>query len=123
MDAADLKGAYREFFRVLRQGGELAFSITHPCFTTERSRWMTEDDGNTVGRLVSGYFETEPFLERWYFSYGPARDDYDPFLVPCFPRTFSDYLNPLVEAGFTLTEIAEPRPSEQDCRENEWLRM
>jgi SAM-dependent methyltransferase len=122
MDGADLEGAFREFFRVLRQDGELAFSVTHPCFLTEKSRWITDEEGNTEGRAVSGYFDSEPFLERWCFSQAPARDDYDPFQVPCFPRTLSDYLNPLVQAGFTLLEIAEPRPSEEACQEHDWLR-
>src|SRR5215472_9816185 len=43
MDGPGFDVAMRESFRVLRPGGMLAFSISHPCFLTKRSRWIRNE--------------------------------------------------------------------------------
>lgn len=35
MDSPNYQGAIKEFYRILRPGGELFFSISHPCFMTK----------------------------------------------------------------------------------------
>ena len=44
-DSADYEGAIREFWRVLRPEGLLAFSICHPCFTHGVRCWELDDCG------------------------------------------------------------------------------
>jgi ubiquinone/menaquinone biosynthesis C-methylase UbiE len=120
MDGSDLEGALREFHRVLPPGGDLFFSITHPCFMTRGYNWLRDNEGNKARLLVSDYFDDEPWLERWQFERAP--EGTAPFAIPVFPRTISDYVNSLVAAGFILREIREPRPSEAACDEHPWLR-
>jgi SAM-dependent methyltransferase len=121
MDGPDFDGAAREIFRVLRPAGELVFSITHPCFMTRGFGWIGDEDGSATKVTVSDYFAGQPYVERWRFSKGPAPEDAEPFAVPVFPRTLSEYVNTLIEAGFTVKGIEEPRPSEEACREHPWL--
>jgi SAM-dependent methyltransferase len=122
MDGPDFGGASREIFSVLRPGGELIFSIIHPCFMTKGYGWLDEDDSGYATKLtVADYFRRQPYVERWRFK-GRAPKDVRPFAVPVFPRTLSEYVNTLIRAGFVLEEIAEPRPSEDACREHPWLR-
>src|SRR5579864_2268991 len=45
MNVEDYAGAVRECHRVLKPGGELAMSITHPCFTAPVSEWVKGDAG------------------------------------------------------------------------------
>jgi hypothetical protein len=45
----------------------------------------------------------------------------EPFEVPRFPRTLSDYINAVSEAGFRIVKIEEPRPSEEMARRYDWL--
>ncbi|HUW85033.1 MAG TPA: class I SAM-dependent methyltransferase [Phycisphaerae bacterium] len=121
MDGPDLGGAARELLRVLRPGGELVFSILHPCFATHGYGWIRDEGGTCVKMTVSNYFDNEPRIERWTFSKGAVPDDAPPFAVPRFPRTLSEYVNTFMGAGFVLTEVAEPRPSAEVCRDRPWL--
>jgi hypothetical protein len=38
--------------------------------------------------------------------------------VPTFYRTLSEYINLLLESGFKLRHILEPRPTEEGCRKH-----
>jgi len=122
MDGPDFGGAAREVFRVLRPGGELIFSITHPCFMTKGYGWVEDEAAGSIKLVVSDYFGDQPYVEHWKFTEGPAPKDARPFAVPVFPRTLSEYVNTLITAGFVLEEIGEPRPSEEACNRHPWLR-
>jgi ubiquinone/menaquinone biosynthesis C-methylase UbiE len=74
MDGPRFDLAMAECFRVLRPGGRLAFSITHPCFITKGSRWIRNEQGLKVNWVVGNYFDST----RWVcvtgraMSQGPA---------------------------------------------------
>jgi ubiquinone/menaquinone biosynthesis C-methylase UbiE len=125
MDSPDFPSAMRAACRVLKPGGILCFSILHPCFVTPALQWMTNEEGAYQGLRVGRYFETAPFVERWRFGRRPATAKliaYDePFEVPRFPLTLSGYVNAIIEAGFRIVKMEEPRPSEELAREHAWL--
>jgi ubiquinone/menaquinone biosynthesis C-methylase UbiE len=125
MDGPDLPAALNAAYRVLKPRGALCFSVLHPCFITPALQWLTDESGTHHGVRVGRYFERTPFVEYWRFS---RRSDEsrqqvagEPFEVPRFPRTLSDYVNAVSEAGFRLVRIEEPRPSEDMARKHEWL--
>jgi hypothetical protein len=47
----------RETFRVLRPGGTLAFSMTHPCFLTKDATWLLDEQGVKIKWKVGNYFD------------------------------------------------------------------
>ncbi|HEU5369030.1 MAG TPA: methyltransferase domain-containing protein [Ktedonobacterales bacterium] len=102
MDIPDLAATVRAVQRILRPRGWFAFSITHPCIQMPDSQWNRRDDG-TIIRESGNYF-AEGF---WMPAPGPGVRG----RIGAHHRTLSTYLNSLVQAGFHIQSISEPRAS------------
>jgi len=118
MDGPDYEKAIHEFYRVLRPDGQLIFSISHPCFLPEVLTWINDENGVPYRLAIGNYFIQKPYVDKWKFSLSPEADKMPEFHIPYFPRTLSDFINPLVEEGFHLKKMIEPRPTEDDCEAN-----
>ena len=64
--------------------------------------------------MVSNYFNPVPWVEHWRFTDAPV--EAPEFAVPRFDRTLANYVNAVLDAGFRLTRVEEPRPSEEYCQ-------
>lgn len=91
---ADSAGTMRELARVLRPGGRLVFSTTHP------TRWAFPDDPGPAGLTATqSYFDRTPYAEtgaRGEISYVEHH------------RTLGDRVRELVDAGLVLDDLVEP---------------
>jgi SAM-dependent methyltransferase len=126
MDIADAGWALGEIHRALKPGGFLQFSITHPCFKTSRRRRLCDEDGLVYGIEVSDYFRTRRGdVVEFLFSGVPPelRERLPTFKVPRFTRTLSQWLNLVMEKGFLVERVEEPRPSDEVVREHPELRI
>ena len=120
MDIPEKRRVLAEAHRVLRPGGFLQFSITHPCYDTPHRRNLRDEAGVTYALEVGDYFrDPDGAISEWLFGAAPAeaKQGLPQFRVPRFTRTVSQWLNMLVESGFVLERIEEPRPSDQTVRE------
>lgn len=116
MDIPETDRLLAEAHRVLRPGGFLQFSILHPCFMTVAGDWITDEQGRRIGKVCGAYFDQpEGEVEQWSFSAAPAevREQWPKFSVPRFPRTLSQWINMLLDAGFRIERTAEPSPDDE----------
>jgi len=90
----DWHSTFREFHRVLRRPGYLVVSVTHPFFDYNYFK-------------SSNYFETELVGSVWR-GFDTVRVH-----MPSYRRSLEATLNPLMDAGFCLEKILEPRPTEE----------
>jgi SAM-dependent methyltransferase len=114
MDMANHGTALREAARVLRAGGFLQFSILHPCFVPPHRRVLREPNGATRAIEIGGYFDTiDGRIDTFWMTNAPPeeRDMTEPFRIPRFHRTLSEWVNLIVEPGFVIERFGEPRVS------------
>jgi ubiquinone/menaquinone biosynthesis C-methylase UbiE len=115
MDVPDFRAALAEAYRVVRPGGFFQFSILHPCFVPPHRRVVRDAAGTAHTIELARYFEhPEGEVQRWTFSAAPETitTAVEPFAVPIFHYTLSEWLNSVVDAGFTLERIGEPTVDE-----------
>ena len=108
MDIADAAGAIDEIGRVLRPGGRLVASLSHPCFDVPggSSAWLAErmDWTTTLWRKVRRYRQTFEAPIPWQ---GPVEG----WTTSAYHRPLSWYARALRAAGFALTALEEPEPT------------
>lgn len=120
MDIPEHEKVLSEAFRVLRPGGFLQFSICHPCFSTPRWQWVTDEAGERVGVVCGDYFEPEQGrIEEWIFGAASEEERAGKrrFRVPRFFRTLSSWLNLIIDSGFVPERFEEPFADEATARE------
>ncbi|AWV33389.1 MULTISPECIES: class I SAM-dependent methyltransferase [Paenibacillus] len=87
----------------LKPGGSFIFSVEHPIFTSrEEQDWYTDEQGNRLHWPVDHY-QSEGLRETKFLTENVIK----------YHRTISTYFNDLIEAGFTIKAVKEPKPSEE----------
>lgn len=105
-DLANYQKAFTEVYRLLQKDGLFVFSILHPCFDTPNSGWVKNEDSEKLFWKVDRYFEEGPNEQR---STSENK-------LLWFHRTLSSYFNALIETGFIVESLIEPKPSKDDIK-------
>ena len=111
------KEALREFYRVLRRGGHLVFSIVHPAFNFYGpGSWEMGEKDPETRRREGLYFKVDRYFDEIeYERYWTTRSgERFPVAMIFFHRTLATYLNALTTSGFHLVAFREPEPDVDD---------
>lgn len=100
---ADFESVCRSVYRWLDRSGSFVFSVEHPVFTAEgRQEWINDEAGNHLYWPVDKYF-----LE------GRRESVFLGERVVKYHRTVTTYITALINSGFTLKSLVEPKPPEE----------
>ena len=88
MDIPDLAPALRACAAALKPGGSLIYSLAHPCFEEDTTRWGEQ-----------GYVAVREYLREYTIPQTFAAR---------FHRPLSSYLNATIQTGCALQRIVEP---------------
>ena len=116
MDIPETELVFKEAYRVIKPGGFLQFSITHPCFDTAHRRNLRGPNRKTYAIEVGDYFrDRNGEIDEWLFKAAPAEEKRHlrKFRIPRFTRTLSFWLNTIIESRFQLEYVYEPRPTDE----------
>ena len=119
MDIPETDRVLAEAYRVLKPGGFLQFSITHPCFDTPHRRNLRDSNRVTYAIEVGDYFRNlDGEIDEWLFGAAPAhvKQGLRKFKAPRFRRTVSQWLNLIIASGLQLERVEEPRPGDETVR-------
>lgn len=112
-DLPDPSGPIHEFSRVLKPGGRLIILMLHPCFYGDR---VSRNAGDYEGP-GNAYFQPRKISQRFCVDgiTSPAK-------VTSWHRPLEFYAQSLRDAGFLITDLREPHPSEEQLRNEPWWR-
>lgn len=105
---AFVKGVYD----VLTPGGYFIFSQEHPLTTAPiaGASWSIDPEGNVLHYNLTDYARCGKRSTRWIVDG-----------VEKFHRTFSEIINALIAAGFTIEKMLEPIPTKEIIeRDKSW---
>ena len=104
-DMPNVPAVLGEARRALHNRGRLVVSIAHPCTDMPHREWARDETNSKLWLCVDQYFERGPLEYRW------KGWDYE-FDTPAIHATLVDWIGWFLGAGFTLTALKEPQPSE-----------
>jgi hypothetical protein len=91
----------------------MAFSIVHPVIGGPHTGWEIGEDGQKGARRVDRYYETGPYVLHWRMARLTTH-----WSTPQWHRTLSDWFAIIVEAGFSVVGLDEPRPTPEQTAHN-----
>lgn len=106
MDVEDLAGTLAEAVRVLKPGGRMFVSMLHPCFDGNHESGIgRQGQGETREVVVKNYFEPR----EWDAPLPNGTTS-----VIWRHRTLSEYVKAFLAAGLILTDMHEPRATQEE---------
>jgi 2-polyprenyl-3-methyl-5-hydroxy-6-metoxy-1,4-benzoquinol methylase len=112
-DMADVPGTLRAAAAVVRSGGRLVFSVPHPATDTAFREWERDALGRKRWLKLDRYFDTGPAVCDWNMPRLTAH-----WSSPCWRHTLSEWTEMVVDAGFVIRRLHEPRPTEDQVASN-----
>jgi ubiquinone/menaquinone biosynthesis C-methylase UbiE len=108
-DMPNVEEVFRGVRSLLRPEGRFVASIAHPCTDTPFRTWERDSSGTKRWLCIDRYFERGPLQYTWS-GWGQE------FTTEAIHATLEDWFRWIVESGFQLRSIQEPRPTDNALR-------
>jgi SAM-dependent methyltransferase len=108
-DMPDVEKVLGGIHALLRPGGRFVVSISHPCTDTPFRVWERDSSDAKRWLCIDRYFERGPLEYTWS---GWGRE----FTTEAIHAPLEDWLGWILEAGFQLRALKEPRPTDEALR-------
>lgn len=119
MDIADITPLVNALFELVRIGGTVVFSITHPCFQTPKMRKLQETEDINGEIVTRNSIQTFDYLTPEPYEAIGIRGQLVSHLM--FHRPLSYYLNIFFLSGFVLDGLEEPSfKKEKETHKFDW---
>ena len=103
----DYKEIVEKIFNWLKYKGEFIFSVEHPIRTASYTqREIKQDDLGRDFYAIYNYRDENDIKHKWFV------ED-----IQKYHRRISTYMNVLIECGFTIKNVLEPMPSDEDVKQ------
>ena len=131
-DIKNYKLGIKNAYKLLKPNGKLLIAVKHPCFhpANESMGWNVKTEDGQVFRTGQGltdlsnkkiaytadYFAIDDYLnsnEHIRVWYGKKTVSHS--------RTIEDYVNTIIDCGFAIKKISEPKPIIEGEKENPYL--
>jgi len=99
MDFDPIDNAISEFYRILKNEGTFFFSIVHPAFY--RAVWERNEQGVIISKKVSSYITPQAEQQNFWGN------------TMHYHRPISYYFNKILNTGFSLKNLFEPKVYEE----------
>ncbi|SHK28106.1 Methyltransferase domain-containing protein [Clostridium cavendishii DSM 21758] len=98
----------KKVYECMVPGGDFIFSVEHPIFTAYGNQeWYCDELGNRVHWPVDRYFDE-----------GIRKANFLGKEVIKYHKTLTTYINTLLNCGFKVKEVIEPKPPEEMLRDD-----
>ena len=100
----DFVGVVKSIYSLLDANGVFIFSQEHPLVTCHSggSRWTRDENGEKKHVNLANYGIEGERVAKWFVDN-----------VKVYHRTFSNIINTLLEAGFSIEHMIEPLPTQE----------
>ena len=112
VDMPDPGRVIRGAYRVLRDGGRLVFTNTHPVTDITERKWVRKPNGEKVASQIGGYFDETPFVTEWMSDRFKYR-----FKTTGNNFTLERWMRWVIRAGFIIEDFVEPVASDEAIAE------
>jgi hypothetical protein len=102
----DISGVLGAVHTLLRPSGRFVASITHPCTDTPFREWERDANRRKRWSCIDRYFERGPIRYTWT-RWG------DEFTTEAMHATLEGWFTWILDAGFQIRAMREPRPTEE----------
>ena len=107
-DMADVGAAFAAVRELLVEKGRLVISVLHPGTDTARRGWELDEEGRKLALKIDRYFDTGPRTVSWSMERLVSHWE-----SPAWRRTLTEWSQVIGEAGFVMSGLNEPRPTQE----------